>query len=177
MLLQHPHFGGLVRFAVTRLGDLPDDRVAQTIRIMQRYVIEDADTDTLHAAAARALAEAPGADLLTAAWRYAKRHVRFVLDERAAAALPELGGQVVEVLVRPIDMVTEINRQGIGYGDCDDFSMLVAALLRVWNIPASFATVAADYEFPTQYSHVYVLAHPQPGVTFALDASHGAYAG
>ena len=43
-------------------------------------------------------------------------------------------------------------------GDCDDFSMLTAALLEASGIPWEFVTVAADRDSPGRFSHVYVRA-------------------
>ena len=66
--------------------------------------------------------------------------------------------------------------QVIAIGDCDDFSMYLAALLTANGIACSFITVAADGHAPDQYSHVYVVAYPD-GERVACDASHGKYPG
>lgn len=167
-MVSHPHFAGPVRIAVTPLGDRPDDQVAQTIQLMRRYSSEDARTPTVQAAAARSLRQYPGADPVSAVFFFVKHQLRFLHDEQTAAALPHLGGTVIETLVRPVDIL-----DSSGHGDCDDFSMLTAAMLTAIGVPAAFVTVAADPSAPDQYSHVYVAAYPAPGVRIPLDTSHG----
>jgi hypothetical protein len=61
-------------------------------------------------------------------------------------------------------------------GDCDDFSMLCAAMLRALGIESAFKTIAADSADPTRYSHVYVMAI-RPEGELALDCSHGSTPG
>jgi len=59
--------------------------------------------------------------------------------QRTAAPIakqPELA----EVLIRPVDLLAMRTPSG----DCDDFSMLAAAMLRALGIRASFKTAAAD---------------------------------
>lgn len=46
----------------------------------------------------------------------------------------------------------------IGAGDCDDISMLIAALLLAIGIPTRLVTVSASDADPQQFSHVYVEA-------------------
>ena len=169
MLIQHPHFLEPVTFSVTPLSDDPDEQVAQTITLMRRYVLEDAKHPCLQAAVDQAIVAYPDESVTGAIYRWVRDRMRFVDDQTTAAALPQLQGDVIEALVRPQDML-----QSIGRGDCDDYSMLVAALLLSAGIPCAFVTVAADYEFPERFSHVYVAAYPE-GERIAVDASHGPF--
>jgi transglutaminase-like putative cysteine protease len=167
-------------------GDDPDSQVAETIELMARYVREDARAPEVQAAAAEITS--PGAipqEDIEAIFYHVKRLIRFQHDETTAQPLTSRLVQmgvgdypVVEVLIRPRDMVTWRKDTGRGQvGDCDDFAMLTAALLLSRNIKANFVTAAADYRVLGQWSHVYVAAYPQGGARVAMDTSHGEYPG
>jgi hypothetical protein len=165
------------------VGDDPDEQVADTIALMAQYVREDVGTPEVQQAADEAAP--PGEDPLDGVFRYVKGLIRFQSDETTAAPLQSrlaklgLGDYpVVEVLIRPRDMLTWRGDTGQGQvGDCDDFVMLTAALLMAKGVDCSFVTVAADPREPGQYSHVYVAAYPAGGSRVAMDTSHGEYAG
>jgi len=74
---------------------------------------------------------------------WVQRKVRFVRDP-----------QGVEALHDPVMLAIEIERGGKPFGDCDDFSMLIAALLRSIGIPATFRAVGFN---GGHLSHVYVV--------------------
>lgn len=174
VLVTHPHFPDPVRYSVTTLSDLPDVQVEQTIALMKRYSLEDATAPAIHAAVQHAIArhwtrvQSPTADdLASAIYWWVKDRMRFVHDDVTAAALPAgLAGEVVETLIRPVDML-----QSAGAGDCDDYSMLLASMLTAAGVPCEFVTVAADPTARDRYSHVYVVARTPRRI--ALDASHG----
>lgn len=65
------------------------------------------------------------------------------------------------------------------YGDCDDFSTLLATLIIASGIPVSvyFVTICADFNEPNRWSHVYVAVDKGDGIAIYLDASHGPYVG
>jgi hypothetical protein len=86
------------------------------------------------------------------------------------------GAPVIEILIRPADMLRTI-MAGQAVGDCDDYSMLCAALCRSLGYKVAFATVAGVPERPDVYSHVYVVAWTGDGTRVALDCSHGQYPG
>jgi hypothetical protein len=105
-------------------------------------------------------------------------NIHFTRDEVTGAGIQglDLGDDaVIETIIRPIDMARYVDA-GMALGDCDDFSMYLAALLKANGVPCAFATVAADGEAPDQFSHVYVVAYPD-GQRLPLDASHGQYPG
>lgn len=160
-------------------GDDPDQQVVDTIDLMRRYVQEDYATREVREEAA--LAAPYGTDPLDGVFHHVKRMIRFQPDELTSNLAEGLSGDipVVEVLIRPRDMVTfPLDTGGMGrVGDCDDYSMFTAALLKAHGIPCSFATVAADPRMPGQYSHVYVVAYPKDGSRVPLDTSHGAAPG
>lgn len=114
------------------------------------------------------------ADFVDRVHRWVRHHVRFVQDRDLAAPLAAWldAGNVAEVLIRPAELV----RMPEAQGDCDDFSMLAAALLRAGGVPVSFRTVAANPAAPRDFSHVYVVAHTPEG-NVPVDASHGRTAG
>lgn len=170
-----------LNWTATVTGDDPDQQVADTIALMSRYVREDAETPIVREAANEAAGLAD--DPVEGVFWYVKRLIRFQHDDVTAAPLTSLLSQrginapIVEVLIRPVDMLSwhadTGNRQ---IGDCDDYAMLTAALLRAQGIPAKFVTVAVDPSMPNQFSHVYVAAYPD-GQRIALDTSHGEAAG
>ena len=172
MTIYHPGLGQQVNYSAQEVSDDPDEQVAQVIGIMSRYVREDAGTPQLRLALNQALSEAPGVDLIPAVYSHVKRRLSFVRDEVTAEPFSFLPLPIVETFIRPVDMAGLANKQG----DCDDYVMYLAALLKTAGVPVSFVTVKADERDPSQWSHVYVAAYPQDG-RIALDASHGDYPG
>lgn len=63
----------------------------------------------------------------------------------------EFRGENAETLQSPVVTLQ------LGAGDCDDHSILIAALLRSLGYNVQFKTVAAQRADPTQFSHVYVI--------------------
>lgn len=61
----------------------------------------------------------------------------------------------------------------IGAGDCDDTSMLIAALALALGYPARLITVSANPDAPNEFSHVYteVECPPASGQWIALDTA------
>jgi hypothetical protein len=168
-----------LRWEATLTGDDPDQQVADTIDLMRRYVQEDYATPDVKEEAV--LAVLYGSNPLDGIFYHVKRMIRFQPDEMTSNLAKGLGGAipVVEVLIRPRDMVTfPVDTGGMGrVGDCDDYAMLTAALLKARGIDCSFVTVAADPRVPGQYSHVYVAAYPKDGGRVPMDTSHGAAPG
>ncbi len=171
--VNHPDFGGMpLNYTVQEMPFSNDGQVAATIQKMGQYVMEDCNSPEVMEDAAEAVREGQG-DPLLGAFRLANRRIRFQVD---SATGRWKGGDVVEVLVRPRDVIA-LSKQGMMVpGDCDDFSMYVAALLIANGIPCSFVTVAADERDPSAYSHVYVAAYPD-GKRKVVDASHGKFMG
>jgi hypothetical protein len=63
-------------------------------------------------------------------------------------------------------------------GDCAVYATVIASMLECWRVPWEFVTVAVrSSDQPLVFSHVYVRAVLPDGRRFALDGSHGAYAG
>lgn len=154
-----------LRATVHRQPDDDEARTAHTISLMAEYVRQDAKAPIVRQAAYQAISHLAGRDArqeAIAVWQWVRSRVRFVHDSDFAI------GDDAEVLVRPVDLL----RMPQPSGDCDDFSMLVAALLRALGIPSAFVTVAADPRSADQYTHVYVVAM-LPNGPLALDASHG----
>lgn len=169
----HPDFGNAeLNYSVQSMPGDGDGQVQKTIAQMVQYVMADCNSPELVEDAAQAMREGNG-DPVLGAFTLARKRIRFQQDNVTG----RWGGPgIVEVLVRPVD-VSLFARQGVMVpGDCDDFSMYVAALLIVNLVPCCFVTVAADDSDPNAYSHVYVAAYPQGGRK-AVDASHGKFCG
>jgi hypothetical protein len=155
-------FAGAVTYqAIARPAD-DEAATADTIGIMCKVVREDSQDPTVRAIAAAAASS--GTDPLTGVHRWVRSHVRFREDADAARSLSGFDPSDTEVLIRPIDLI----RMPQPAGDCDDFSMLTAAMLRALGIRVAFVTIAADPAAPDTYSHVYVSANGIP-----VDSSHG----
>lgn len=174
-ILYHPGLGRQVNYSITVVGDDPDEQVAATIALMRRYVREDWGTELIRRDALQAQSESGYQDPASAVFRFIKTRLRFVKDETTLepfAFSPELPG--VEALIRPVDMAMQ--PAGRQIGDCDDYVMYGAALLKALGVDSRFVTVAADPADPSRYSHVYLAAY-QDGYRIPLDLSHGDYPG
>jgi transglutaminase-like putative cysteine protease len=169
----HPNFSGPVQVLTLDRPQPEDDEstTAQTIALMAELARQDSQHPIVRRAAYAAIAGA-GSDArkeAEAIHQWIRNHVKFVEDSTLAGFSDD--PENAEVLVRPIDLLTMPQPAG----DCDDFSMLAAAMLRAVGIPAAFRTVAADGT--PNYSHVYVLALLPDREPLPIDASHGPYAG
>lgn len=85
----------------------------------------------------------------------------------------EFRGENAETLQSPIVTLQ------LRAGDCDDHSILIAAMMRSLGYNVQFKTVAASRQDPTQFSHVYVVAQDKrTGAWKALDSTvPGSFAG
>lgn len=64
-------------------------------------------------------------------------------------------GEDQEIVRTPEFMLHDLKTLGYCEGDCDDISTLVAAVVRVWNIPARFAATIYTPGV-TNFQHVFV---------------------
>jgi hypothetical protein len=107
-----------------------------------------------------------------ACWWFAKHSIKFVLDGPAAQNFVGLS-EALEFLVSPAVMLRCRKMQG----DCDDFTMMICALLGCYGIGYEIITAAANPREPGTFSHVYCRAVLPDGSRVPLDASHGKYPG
>jgi len=104
---------------------------------------------------------------LYAFW-FPKTHITFVNDEsllKVALGIPT----PEEFLISPARLVTMPHPRG----DCDDFTMVVCCLLRAMGLRYEIVTVAANPNYPREFSHVYARAVFDDGSRLVMDASHG----
>lgn len=168
----HPAFSGRALFTIEQrpAGNDDEANTAQTVGRMVEYIRED----SLHPIVRRAALDATrnaGADVRLSIHPWIRSHVRFVDDAELAKEITD-DPLSAEVLVRPVDLLTMPRPAG----DCDDQSMLCAAMLRALGVRTWLKTIAADPADPSRYSHVYVIADG-PGGPMSVDASHGPYPG
>jgi hypothetical protein len=104
-------------------------------------------------------------------WWFVKHRVRYLSDDWGVLGLCGETGKM-DYLVSP-PVLLAMRRPA---GDCDDFSMLIAALLEVNGIDWEIVTVAVDRSDPERWSHVYVRALLPEG-PLSLDAVSGDYPG
>lgn len=166
MQAYHPGFQGLVNVHRTVLSDDPDTAVQQTISQMAAYASEDSRAASIRQLAGQLRGQTPD-DTRFRLWNWIRARVHFVQDRKLAKPIAD-SDDVTEVLVRPVDII----RMRDAEGDCDDFSMLGAALAMALGLPVYFVTVAADPHAPDQFTHVYLEVGGYP-----FDASHGPYLG
>jgi hypothetical protein len=148
----------------------------QTVKLMCRYIKEAAADPVLKDAAAYVRNAYAGAstDPGMLAWGvfwFAKHNIKFVVDEaplmRLERIIPGSGYAQQDLLIRP-DVLIRMNPRE---GDCDDFTMMVCALLKCLGVPFSIVTIACGPDDPERWSHVFPIAlTPTP---IAVDASHG----
>lgn len=110
-------------------------------------------------------------DAVDAAFYWVKQHVQVVPDEEMLNR--HFGGSKGRDLVIPPDRLLNMPEPK---GDCGTFSTLLASILVAMRVPVSFVTIKADVREPSNYSHVYVLAHLAEG-DVPLDSSHGSVPG
>ena len=176
--IDHPDFSQPVNFDTMQLPDSGEGQVSGTIAMMRRYAVQDSK----HPALVQQLnARLQGCmdvhDALQRIFDQAKQSMYFQRDE---ATGDWLAPDVVEVLVRPADvaLLTQQPDSQPVPGDCDCFSMYIAAMLQHIGVPCAFVTVSANPTAPNQFSHVYVVAFPnEPDARTVMDASHGPYIG
>jgi hypothetical protein len=122
---------------------------AQTIALM-RQLIDQALTDpSFIRKASDIVSAAPAYDSIGEAqtiYSWVKSNIRFTMDPVSK-----------EKLYPPAELLK------IRAGDCDDISMLTAALLMAVGYPARLITISADASQPQNFSHVYVEAEIPPG--------------
>ncbi len=176
-ITMHPAFGdNAVEYSLQSLSGWPDERVAQTVSIMTQYAVEDAKTPEIQEDAQTALALG-GGDPLVGVWRLAKERFAFQEDTDTAGPVKGLtADNIVEVIIRPVDLSRMYRRSLQPVEDCDGYSGYIASLLTALSIPCSFCTVAVDPTSPSEYSHVYVVSYKNND-RVAIDASHGPYPG
>ncbi len=148
-----------------------DTATKQTIELMCRYIRESADDPVIQAAAQWAWShfggnsEDPGMKAWAVFW-FVKHNVKFVVDEAPMFRLGEPNQQ--DLLISPSVLI----RMEKPAEDCDGFTMLGAALLKVLDVPFTIATIAASPDDPERWSHVFLMAMLPTG-PLPLDASHG----
>ncbi len=154
-----------------------DNATAQTIEQMALLIKESIDDPLTQSVAQRACDTWGGGSndprsVAWSCWWYAKHAIKFVLDEPAVRSIfgtPD----TLEFLVSPALMLRSRKMQG----DCDDFTMMICALLGCRGLGYEIITVAASPRDPGTFSHVYCRAILPDGSRAPLDASHGKYPG
>lgn len=98
---------------------------------------------------------------------WVKHCITFRLDEATMFRIGQRGQQ--DLLVAP-DVLVRMDKPS---EDCDGFTMLAAAMLKVLGVPVVIATVAADSAEPWRWSHVFLCALLPNDEVLPLDTSHG----
>lgn len=176
----HPAFGSEINVEEVWLPDDPDMQTASTVSLMRGLAL--ADAPYMKGEVAQAYLKGPHdteRQKCERLFQHVKSKISFVDDSRLTGVLKDdkPNAPFVEALIRPRDMIEMCRNGGCQrVGDCDDFSMMMAALLSHEGVKCKFATIAADQAAPERFSHVYVVAYPD-GERVPLDASHGPNAG
>ena len=161
-----------VQLERTYVGDLDTDgKTEVTIGRMCEHIRKSADDDQVKAAANWAHESFGGgsSDPAMKAWAvfwFCKHYVRFVVDEAPMFRLNEPNQQ--DLLYSPAVLI----RMQDPAGDCDDFTMMGAALLKALGVPFVIVTIAAGPDDPQRWSHVFLMAMLSTG-PLPIDASHG----
>jgi hypothetical protein len=145
-----------------------DEETSQTVAYMDELATADANDPAVEAATAAALDEA-GIDASADPFRVAcaiywwlKRTIRYV-------PTPGTSPLVDQTLISPCAVLAMPEP----IGDCPQFSMLAAAMLRCCCIPSMYVTIAAEPAAPELWSHVYNTVEIFPGQYMPFDSSNG----
>jgi transglutaminase-like putative cysteine protease len=128
-----------------KLSGAPDDQTAQTIAAMFAFVHDTDRSQLAHRVAVALASKVPQKDFrgqLRAVYEFVLQRVRFKRDTFDR-----------EHLRHPDQLLSEILATGSTAADCDDASMLGAALVRALGMPPVFITMARGALTP--YEHVY----------------------
>jgi hypothetical protein len=169
-------WGGPIAVRTARTDPWNSDiSTADTLGILRRHVAQYAADPFVLAGNAHALAALPphasDRDIAGAIFHWVRQHVRFVEDERLmyeqlGVAPDRLDKELLLVPPTLLSMPQPM-------GDCDDFSLLIACMLRCAGIRPFFVTVAADASDPRKFSHIYVAAQlADEGGYLCLDAGN-----
>ena len=146
------------------------DTIKQMYRIVRSYTASQTVVDALQDALAGLNHTAPDREKISRIFYWIRKEIKFTNDPiRISKLLPSVKDPTnTELLIVP-DLLLKLKS-----GDCDCFSMLASAMLRSCGIFTRFITVAADKNYPTIFSHVYLEAFDkQHRVWIPFDASHG----
>ena len=143
--------------ALWSVGLVPDGEagVDATVARMQQLV-RDAVQDPRLVLFAQDLTVPAGARLTT---RVVEEVVKFVRTHWQFRGDP-VGRRAVEFVKQPDRLLSEFASRGAMVGDCDDASVLVAALLTAVGISTRFVVVQRDRSSPT-YDHIFIEAWSQ----------------
>lgn len=122
------------------------DGIKDTLALMQSMVNRSFLNPLIRRLAADATQHCDPADkrcLSASLLAFVQRSMRYVRDPVG-----------VEALHDPIAIAQEIVRGGKPFGDCDDFSLFLATLMKSVGLPAAFKAVGYN---GGQLSHVYVV--------------------
>ena len=167
---------------MANLGKLPDQQIKKlgngiqgnidTIEVMKRMAREYSRHDLVKRLATNILhyKNIPSHNYLEEAraiGEFVKTHIRYVKDPVGT-----------ESLQAPDMMIRMMKDAGYAMGDCDDMSLLIAALLMSIGIRPAFRAVKYKASSPT-YNHIYVVVYenninnsssPGPVKRLAIDA-------
>lgn len=143
-----------------------DAGIKQTIAQMMRFVTQSGEGARHPEVRRAAIAATGGVDSrdydgeLRSILQWVKQNIKF-------------RGEFRETIQTPLVTLA------LGAGDCDDFSILIAALARALGYQTRFRTVAADADAPGEFSHVFPeVQHKKTGEWIPLDATvASSYAG
>ncbi len=122
------------------------DGIRDTLQQMQAMVNRSYLHELIRQQAAQAIRNCQPSDKMCQASSlmiWVQRKMRFVKDPVG-----------VEALHDPIMIARSIAQGGVPYGDCDDFSLYLATLMKSVGMPASFRAVGFN---GGHLSHVYVI--------------------
>jgi len=166
---------GVVKEKISASSD-SDTSTRQTVAKMCEYIRAGVDDDVVRQWAAKAVHvfAGPNPDPRMVVWAVfwmLKHSVKYVHDEPRLFRIGEPGA--LDLLIAPAVLVREPEPKE----DCDGFTMLACALLRILGLRAYIVTVAADPSDPRRWSHVFAVAQLPDGLLVPVDGSHGEYPG
>ena len=165
---------GVYTYSIPTDSTNTDVSTADTIKVIKELCQQYKDSVCINQAVNDATVKlsnnASDREIVRAVYYWVKSRIHFLTDEENETRIFQnpLHPFGSEILVCP-DVLLKT-----GYGDCDDFTLLLDSMLSNLGFVTKLVTIAADHSDPNKFSHIFMKAFLLDELCWIyLDASHG----